>query len=38
VAAEAFVADDLFVLEGVVRSYEIRDWNEALWVGDEAVA
>jgi hypothetical protein len=38
VAAEAFVADDPFVLEGVVRSYEIRDWNEALWVGDEAVA
>jgi uncharacterized protein YciI len=25
--AEAFVAADPFVLEGVVASYEIRDWN-----------
>jgi uncharacterized protein YciI len=25
--AEAFVAADPFVLEGVVTSYEIRDWN-----------
>jgi uncharacterized protein YciI len=25
--AEAFVAGDPFVLEGVVASYEIRDWN-----------
>jgi uncharacterized protein YciI len=37
-AAEAFVAEDPFVLEGVVRSHEIRDWNETLWVADEAVA
>jgi uncharacterized protein len=29
-AAEAFVAGDPFVLNGVVRGYEIRDWNEAL--------
>jgi uncharacterized protein len=26
-AAEAFVAGDPFVHEGVVRSYEIRDWD-----------
>lgn len=26
-AAEAFVAGDPFVREGVVRSYEIRDWD-----------
>jgi hypothetical protein len=26
-AAEAFVREDPFVLEGVVRSYEIRDWS-----------
>jgi uncharacterized protein YciI len=29
-AAEEFVAGDPFVLNGVVRRYEIRDWNEAL--------
>jgi uncharacterized protein YciI len=29
-AAEAFVAGDPFVLNGVVSAYEIRDWNEAL--------
>jgi uncharacterized protein YciI len=29
-AAEAFAADDPFVLNGVVRSYEIRGWNEVL--------
>jgi uncharacterized protein YciI len=27
-AAEAFVADDPFVLNGVVRAWEIREWNE----------
>jgi hypothetical protein len=26
-AAEAFVAEDPFVLNGVVASYEVRDWN-----------
>lgn len=26
-AAEAFVAGDPFVLEGVVAGYELRDWN-----------
>lgn len=29
-AAEAFVAGDPFVLEGVVRRHEIREWNEIL--------
>ncbi|GAA1953881.1 YciI family protein [Catenulispora subtropica] len=29
-AAEAFVARDPFVLHGVVRSYRILDWREAL--------
>lgn len=27
-AAEAFVAGDPFVAEGVVRSWQIRDWND----------
>lgn len=29
-AAEAFVDGDPFVLEGVVRRWEIREWNEVL--------
>jgi uncharacterized protein YciI len=29
-AAEAFVAGDPFVLEGVVTSFEIREWDEVL--------
>jgi uncharacterized protein YciI len=29
-AAEEFAAGDPFVLEGVVRSYEVRGWNEVL--------
>jgi uncharacterized protein YciI len=29
-AAEDFVEDDPFVLNGVVRGYEIREWNEGL--------
>jgi len=29
-SAEAFVEGDPFVLEGVVRSYEIREWDEVL--------
>jgi uncharacterized protein YciI len=29
-AAEAFVAEDPFVLNGVVASYEVRDWDDAL--------
>jgi uncharacterized protein len=29
-AAEEFVANDPFVTNGVVKSYEIRGWNEAL--------
>lgn len=29
-AAERFVANDPFVIHGVVKSYRILDWNEAL--------
>lgn len=29
-AAEEFAAGDPFVLEGVVRRYEVRGWNEQL--------
>jgi uncharacterized protein YciI len=29
-AAEEFVKGDPFVLNGVVRSWQIRDWNEVL--------
>jgi uncharacterized protein YciI len=29
-SAEEFVAGDPFVLNGVARSYVIREWNEAL--------
>ena len=29
-AAEEFVAEDPFVLNGVVRGWQIRDWAEAL--------
>jgi uncharacterized protein YciI len=29
-AAEEFVGDDPFVKEGVVASYEIKDWDESL--------
>jgi uncharacterized protein len=29
-AAEEFIADDPFVLNGVVRGYEVRGWNEIL--------
>ena len=29
-AAEEFVKGDPFVLHGVVRSWQIREWNEAL--------
>ena len=29
-AAEAFVKDDPFVLEGVVKRWHIREWNEAI--------
>ena len=30
-AAEAFVKDDPFVLEGVVQGWTIREWREVLW-------
>jgi uncharacterized protein YciI len=29
-AAEAFVAEDPFVLHGVVRGWQLRTWNEVL--------
>jgi uncharacterized protein YciI len=29
-AAEAFVKEDPFVLEGLVKSYIIRDWNDTM--------
>jgi hypothetical protein len=29
-AAEEFVREDPFVLNGVVQSHEIRDWNEMM--------
>jgi uncharacterized protein len=29
-AAEKFVADDPFVINGVVRAWHIREWNEIL--------
>ena len=29
-AAEEFVSGDPFVLEGVVRAWEVRDWEEVL--------
>lgn len=29
-AAEQFVAEDPFILEGLVKSYVIRDWNDSL--------
>jgi hypothetical protein len=29
-AAEAFVKQDPFVLEGLVKSYAIRDWNDRM--------
>jgi uncharacterized protein YciI len=32
-AAQAFVDDDPFVLNGVVRSWQIREWNEILEAG-----
>jgi uncharacterized protein YciI len=31
-AAEAFVLQDPFILEGVVKSYVIRDWNDSMLV------
>jgi uncharacterized protein len=29
-AAEAFVREDPFILEGLVKSYVIRDWNDTM--------
>ena len=31
-AAEAFVAEDPFVLEGLVKAVTIRDWNDTMLV------
>lgn len=36
-AAEAFVADDPFVLHGVVRRWELRAWHE-MYVGADVLA
>jgi uncharacterized protein YciI len=30
VAAERFVAEDPFILEGLIKSFVIRDWNDNL--------
>ena len=30
-AAEEFVRDDPFVVNGVIRAWEIREWNEGLF-------
>lgn len=30
VAAEQFVTEDPFILEGLVKSFTIRDWNDTL--------
>lgn len=32
-AAEAFVKEDPFILEGLVRSFVIRDWNDSMLPG-----
>jgi hypothetical protein len=32
-AAEAFVAEDPFILEGLVKSYVIKDWNDTMLPG-----
>lgn len=29
-AAEQFVTEDPFILEGIVKSFAIRDWNDSL--------
>jgi uncharacterized protein YciI len=29
-AAEQFVAEDPFILEGLIKTYTIRDWNDTL--------
>jgi len=35
-AAEEFVAGDPFVINGVVRSWEVREWNEVLAPADQS--
>ena len=32
-AAEQFVTEDPFILEGLVKSFTIRDWNDSLLPG-----
>ncbi len=32
-AAEAFVQEDPFIIEGIVKSFVIRDWNDSLLPG-----
>ncbi len=36
-AAEEFAKGDPFVLNGVVRSWQVREWDEAFW-GDDALS
>lgn len=31
-AAEDFAREDPFVLNGVVRKWHVREWNEVLWI------
>ena len=33
VAAEQFVTEDPFILEGLVKSFTIRDWNDSILPG-----
>ena len=33
-AADEFVRDDPFVVNGVVKAFEIREWDEVLWNPD----
>ncbi len=33
VAAEQFVTEDPFILEGIIKSFVIRDWNDNLLPG-----
>jgi len=33
VAAEQFVTEDPFILEGLVKSFVIRDWNDSMLSG-----
>ena len=34
-AAEQFVKEDPFILEGLVKSFTIRDWNDSLYPNNQ---